>query len=88
MFADNQEFINLVKNPTYHVKTKYIDIKHHFIHEKLKDKTIDLRYYKTKKNIANIFTKPLARIKHQGFVNNLKLKRLFIQSGSVGNNAI
>jgi hypothetical protein len=49
------------KNPQFHDKTKHIDIQQHWICEVLEAKKITLEYVPTAEQIADIFTKPLAR---------------------------
>lgn len=61
MYVDNQSAIKLVKNPEYHIRTKHIDIKYHFIREKLEEKVFRLEYVSTEDQIADIFTKPLSK---------------------------
>ena len=59
--CDNTSVINLTKNPIMHSRTKHIEIRHHFLRDHvLKDdcciEVIDSEY-----QLADIFTKPLAR---------------------------
>ncbi len=58
---DNQGTIAMSKNPVSHKRTKHIDIKFHFVREKIQDKTIELKYRPKHEMIADIFTKPLPR---------------------------
>ena len=62
LHVDNTSAIKLAKNPGMHSRTKHIDIKHHFLREKVQDGTISLVQIKGKDNPADIFTKPLGRI--------------------------
>ena len=45
--GDNQGCLQLAKHPTSHKRTKHIDIKHHFIREKIENKIISLKYVDT-----------------------------------------
>ena len=58
---DNQGTIAMSKNPVLHKRTKHIDIKFHFVREKIHDKTVELKYCPTHEMVADIFTKPLPR---------------------------
>eukprot|EP00794_Sanderia_malayensis_P002121 gene2121-biopygen1899 len=64
---DNQEVIALSKNPKYHSRTKHIDIKYHFIREKIKSSEIMLKYCSTEERIADTLTKLLAKVKFNKF---------------------
>ena len=59
---DNQGCIAVSSNPGNHSRTKHIDIKNHFIREKIADGIFKMEYCSTDKMIADIFTKALARI--------------------------
>ena len=37
IYEDNQGSIALAKNPQFHKRTKHIDIRYHFVREKVKD---------------------------------------------------
>ena len=59
--CDNQSSIKLAHNPTYHARTKHIEIQHHFVREKIQSNEIDLIYCNTIDNVGHIFTKPLGK---------------------------
>ncbi len=40
VFCDSQSGIHLTKNQTYHERTKYIDIKYHFIWDIISQETV------------------------------------------------
>ena len=44
VYEDNQATISIAQNPQHHTKTKHIDIKYHFVREKVADNTIQLKY--------------------------------------------
>lgn len=58
---DNQGTIALANNPVAHSRTKHIDVRNHFIREKLASKELKLKYCQTKNMLADILTKPLPR---------------------------
>ena len=62
IFEDNQGCIALAKNPVHHERTKHIDIKWHYIREKVIDGTVKLTYIPTAHQIADCLTKSLQRI--------------------------
>ena len=59
IYEDNQGCIKLAQNSRCDARTKHIDIRHHFIREKLDEKVIQLEYCPTNDNLADVFTKPL-----------------------------
>jgi hypothetical protein len=59
IFFDNTNSISISKNPMMHSKMKHILIKFHFIWEWIVEKNIKFEHVGKKKNIANIFTKPI-----------------------------
>lgn len=58
--SDNISSIMLASNPTFHARTKHIEIHYHFIREKVLNKEIHLVYTATKDEVANFFTKALS----------------------------
>ncbi|KAD3338662.1 hypothetical protein E3N88_34183 [Mikania micrantha] len=44
LFCDNTSVIQLVGNPAFRSRAKYIEVRYHFIHKKVQDKEIDLKY--------------------------------------------
>ena len=73
IFQDNQGCIALAKNPVYHARTKHINIKFHFLREKVLDEVITLEYKPTDEMIADGFTKALSKNKHYKFLTSLNL---------------
>jgi hypothetical protein len=58
---DNTSAISISKNLVLHCKTKHIPIKYHFLRDQVTQKIVKIVYVDTKKQIADIFTKPLPR---------------------------
>src|SRR4051794_2352259 len=42
IFSDNQSCISLSRNPTFHARTKCVEIQHHFVCEKIESGDISL----------------------------------------------
>ena len=61
LYCDNTSAINLTKNPIQHSKTKHIEIMHHFIRGHNQKRDCEIKFVKTKNQLADLFTKPLAR---------------------------
>jgi hypothetical protein len=73
--ADNQGAIALAKDNKFHARTKHIDLRYHFIREAVDDGKIKMEYIPTTENVADIFTKSLARSRHEELVAKLGLGR-------------
>ena len=65
-YSHSQSAIFLVKNPTFHFKTKYIQIKYHFIRQLLDDEQLMLEKVCRSKNPADMLTEEVT-------LNKLKL---------------
>ena len=61
--CDSMSAIYLVKNQIYHVGTKHIDIRFHFVREILDKGDIELKKIHTKKNPTDMLTKVVSRVK-------------------------
>ena len=57
VYEDNQAAISIAQNPQHHSKTKHIDIKHHFVREKVADNIIQLKYCPFNEMLADLLTK-------------------------------
>jgi hypothetical protein len=61
IFADNNGAIANTQNNKNHHCTKHIRIKHHFVKECLASGDISFTYVPSGNNLADIFTKPVAK---------------------------
>ena len=61
--VDNSSTIKLAKNPSFHSRTKHIDVRYHYIRMKVEKKWIKLMYVPSEEQLADIMTKALGRIK-------------------------
>ena len=61
MGMDNQAAIAISYNPELHARTKHIDRRHFFIRECVENMQLRVPYVNTIDNLADFFTKPLAK---------------------------
>ena len=73
---DNNACISIANNATSNSKIKHVDVKYHYIRHKVLDGTVKLVKIPTDENIADIFTKPLAKPKFEYFQNALGVRDL------------
>ena len=59
LFGDNQAAIALAKNPIGSERSKHIDVRYHFIREKVDDGSVTIDYVNTADMVADLLTKPL-----------------------------
>jgi hypothetical protein len=71
--CDNQSCVKLFENLVFHNKSKHIEIKYHYIKDMVQRKAVHKQYLPTHEEIADIFTKPLARTKFEYFRERLGL---------------
>ena len=69
--CDNRSAIELVKNATFHSRTKHIAIRYHYIREAFNEGTIILTHRGTDDMPADMFTKALIRIKLSKFTQSV-----------------
>ena len=55
--VDNQAAQQMAMNPVHHQRTKHIDVRYHFVRERVQTKEIELQHVSTKENLADIMTK-------------------------------
>jgi len=59
--CDNTSAINLTKNLVMHSRTKHIEIRHHFLRDHMLKSDCCIKFIDNEHQLADIFTKPLAR---------------------------
>jgi Reverse transcriptase (RNA-dependent DNA polymerase)/Integrase core domain/GAG-pre-integrase domain len=60
MFCDNQAAIKLIKHPIASMRSKHIDVQHHFVRERAARGEVMFQYCPSSDMIADCMTKPLA----------------------------
>lgn len=74
VLGDNAGSVYLAKNNDHHARTKHIDIKHHFIRDRIADNTVTFEHVTTDENVADVLTKALTRNKHGAHAWRVGLK--------------
>jgi hypothetical protein len=60
IFSNNQVYIALAKDSIAHSRTKYIEVRYHYIRDLVAYGKATVTYYNTKNILADILTKPLS----------------------------
>ncbi|GKA46989.1 retrovirus-related pol polyprotein from transposon TNT 1-94 [Tanacetum coccineum] len=74
MYYDNKSAIALCCNNVQHSRSKHIDIRFHFIKEHVENGVIELYFVNTEYQLADIFTKALARERIKFLINKLGMR--------------
>ena len=74
IYEDNQSAIKTANDEIHNERSKHIDIRYHFIRERIKRKEIEIKYLKTEDMIADILTKGLDKMKIQKLIKEMGLK--------------
>ena len=69
--CDNESAIWLAANPVFHAHANHIEVQHHFIREKVLEQEIEQKYVRTGDQVADIFTKAVAKPKFEFFKDAL-----------------
>ena len=72
MYEDNQGAIFLANNRQVGMRTKHIDICHHFLRDMVEDKYIDIKYIRSEENSAYFMTKNCSEVY---YVKHMKCRR-------------
>lgn len=72
--CDNKGAISLALTNAYHPRTKHIDVRHHFVRDKIDEGLINLKYISTADMNADFLTKPLDFKKHNLCAKAIGLK--------------
>lgn len=73
LWCDNKSTIALTKDPIYSARSKHIEARYHFLRELNVQGELTTKHIGTEDNVADIFTKPLLRERHQRLTQLLGL---------------
>nr|GEU38679.1 hypothetical protein [Tanacetum cinerariifolium] len=71
IMCDNISSVMLAKNPILHVRTKHMEVKHHYIWELIAKGQVRLENCRTDEQVADLLTKALPQVKRDDFKAHL-----------------
>ncbi|GKC71939.1 hypothetical protein Tco_1117822 [Tanacetum coccineum] len=74
LYRDNKSATALCCNNVKHSRAKNIDVRYHFIKEKVENGIVELYFVRTEYQLADIFTKPLPRERFNFLIKKLGIK--------------
>ncbi|GKF82137.1 hypothetical protein Tco_0243793, partial [Tanacetum coccineum] len=80
MYCDNKSAIALSCNNVQHSRSKHIDIRFNFIKEHGENGVIELYFVNTEYQLANIFTKALAKERIEFLINKLGMRSFTLET--------
>ncbi|GJZ04128.1 hypothetical protein Tco_0537403 [Tanacetum coccineum] len=76
LYCNNKSAIALCCNNVQHSRSNHIDIRYHFIKEQVENGVVELYFVSTEYQLADIFTKPLARERLEFLINKLGMRSM------------
>ncbi|KAH9684680.1 DNA (cytosine-5)-methyltransferase [Citrus sinensis] len=80
--CDSLSAIQLSKNPKYHVRTKHIDVRMHFIRDEISKEVVNVVKVPSEVNPADMLTKPSPSVSEGRGINRLELRWRFVKPNS------
>nr|GFC94032.1 retrovirus-related Pol polyprotein from transposon TNT 1-94 [Tanacetum cinerariifolium] len=76
MYYDSKAAIAISCNPVQHSRTKHIDVRYHFIKEKVEKGIVELFFVGTEYQLADLFTKALSEDRFKYLIKRLGMRCL------------
>nr|GEW87128.1 retrovirus-related Pol polyprotein from transposon TNT 1-94 [Tanacetum cinerariifolium] len=76
LYCDNKSAIALCCNSVQHSRAKHIDVRYHFIKERVENGIVELYFVRTKFQLTDIFIKPLPRERFNSLIEKLGIKSM------------
>nr|GEW20305.1 copia protein [Tanacetum cinerariifolium] len=74
--CNNKSVIALCCNNVQHLRAKHIDVRYHFIKERVENRIVGLYFVRTEYQLADIFTKPLPRERFNFLIEKLGMRSM------------
>ncbi|GKF65375.1 hypothetical protein Tco_0191892, partial [Tanacetum coccineum] len=71
LYCDNKSAIAICCNNVQNSRAKHIDVRYHFIKEQVENEIVELYFFRTEYQLADIFTKPLPRERFNFLIKKL-----------------
>nr|GEW55595.1 hypothetical protein [Tanacetum cinerariifolium] len=79
MYCDSKAAIAISCNPVHHSRTKHINVRYHFIKEKVEKGIVELFFVRTEYQLADLFTKALPEERFKYLVRRLGMRCLTLK---------
>jgi hypothetical protein len=63
IYCNDQSYVKLSEKLVFHERSKYIEIKHYILRDKVQKREVVLQYISIDENIEDILVKPLSKMK-------------------------
>jgi hypothetical protein len=71
IWCDNMSNLKIAKNPILQARTKHVEVHYHYVHEQVELGHIDLDRVSLDDRLADMFTKPLGKVKFEQHIAKL-----------------
>lgn len=65
LLVDNASVIKLAKNSSFYKRSKHIDVRTHFVRERIQNGELKIEHVPSENQVADILTKPIPRVQFQ-----------------------
>ncbi|GJR21099.1 retrovirus-related pol polyprotein from transposon TNT 1-94 [Tanacetum coccineum] len=76
LYCDNKSVIASCYNNVQHSREKHIDVRYHFIKEQVEKGIVELYFFRTEYQLADIFTKPLLKERFNFLIEKLGMRSM------------